>query len=495
MERSVTIFFSSPGDLRPERAAAQRVVNRLRREFAAHFTLRTTFWERKALRATSHFQDQIPFASQADVVVVILWTTLGTVLPHPQFAGAITAKPVTGTVFEFEDGVAGFNRQGRPEILTYRKVKSQVTVDLRDRQKVLALYANQEQVDRFFTQWFGGDQSGEFKRAFREFMEVDELEEMLTLHLRDLLVQRVHEPGLSQQAPPEWYRGSPYRGLLSFEVGDAEVFFGRTRARGELREVLVRQIGDGYPVVAVVGASGTGKSSLVKAGLLPDLKAPGMIDDVGLCQHAIVRPSTSGGNLIAPLARALLEDTALVGLASQRYDEASLEALLRKSPELVVIPLKNALGSAATAAGLLRHATARLALIVDQAEELFTSDVPEGELDCLAAAIDALLQSGAVWVLITLRSDFLPQFESAPALRHLANVGARYLLKPPTDGEIDQMIRGPAVAAGLEFEFDATSGLELSQELRVAATRSPSGLPLLEFSSPSCGSGGATVAS
>jgi hypothetical protein len=90
LESTVTIFFSSPDDVRPERETAARVVTRLKREFTSHtFNLKTTFWERNALRSTARFQEQIPLGSEADIVVVILWSTLGTLLPHPRFSGAM----------------------------------------------------------------------------------------------------------------------------------------------------------------------------------------------------------------------------------------------------------------------------------------------------------------------------------------------------------------------------------------------------------------------
>jgi hypothetical protein len=112
---------------------------------------------------------------------------------------------------------------------------------------------------------------------------------------------------------------------------------------------------------------------------------------------------------------------------------------------------------------------------------LLASSIDGQELEYLARVVEALLSSGVVWVVATLRSDFLERFEAALPLQQLANRGATYLLKLPNDAEIDQMIRGPALAAGLRFEVSAISGIELSQEVRIAAVRNPSGLPLLEF--------------
>ena len=89
------------------------------------------------------------------------------------------------------------------------------------------------------------------------------------------------------------------------------MFFGRTRARNELRELLARQAGRGTAFVLVFGASGSGKSSLVKAGLLPDLAIPGMIGRVGLVRRAVMRPSDAAGGPLDALAGAILSTTAL----------------------------------------------------------------------------------------------------------------------------------------------------------------------------------------
>ena len=80
-QRPLRIFISSPSDVRPERLIAERVVARLAREFAYHFRIEPVLWEREPLIATEHFQTMIQPPSETDVVVVILWSKLGTPLP------------------------------------------------------------------------------------------------------------------------------------------------------------------------------------------------------------------------------------------------------------------------------------------------------------------------------------------------------------------------------------------------------------------------------
>jgi hypothetical protein len=139
---------------------------------------------------------------------------------------------------------------------------------------------------------------------------------------------------------------------LSYEYEDAPIFFGRTRARNELRELLARQIGRDATFVLVFGASGSGKSSLVKAGLVPDLTLPGMIGRVGLVRRAVMRPSDIGGDPLAALAAAILSPTALPELAGLHYTPEQLGTLLRDAPGQATLPIRQGLSEAGKKADL-----------------------------------------------------------------------------------------------------------------------------------------------
>jgi hypothetical protein len=129
--RTVRVFVSSPSDVRPERLIAERVVNRLAREFSYHFPIEAVLWEREPLLAT-HLQDLIVPPHETDIVVTVLWSRLGVPLPEAKYLGAISKAPVTGTEWEFEDAVASYQQRGLPELLLYRK-RAKVTVELGDR--------------------------------------------------------------------------------------------------------------------------------------------------------------------------------------------------------------------------------------------------------------------------------------------------------------------------------------------------------------------------
>jgi len=476
------VFISSPSDVRPERLIAERVVRRLGREFAYHLRVEPVMWEREPLVASHQFQEKITPPRETDIVVVILWSRLGLSLPVDKFLGPLSGKPVTGTEWEFEDALKANRERKLPDLLMYRK-KAPVTGSFEDEEIVRQQLVQKRLVEDFVKCWFIDQNTQSFTAAFREFTDASAFEEMLETHLRELLKKRLTKPN-DEVVPTgiRWYQGSPFRGLLSFELEHASVFFGRTRACNELRELLARQIERGSAFVLVVGASGSGKSSLVKAGLLPELKLQGMVGRVALVRHAVFRPSQGEGDLLARLATAILSLTALPELTSLQCDHDSLKQLLRDAPAQAKLLIRQGLTMASQTAELTEIAQARLVIVVDQLEEVFTLDaVTQNERQAFVAALEALAKSGLVWVIATMRSDFFDRLEKLPQLLALSSGEARYVLAPPEPQEIAQIIRQPAREAGLSFDVDENRALALDEAIRQTAARDPGALPLLSF--------------
>jgi WD40 repeat protein len=122
----------------------------------------------------------------------------------------------------------------------------------------------------------------------------------------------------------------------------------------------------------------------------------------------------------------------------------------------------------------------RLALVVDQLEELFTSGFSEELQLKFISALSVLARSERVFVLATLRSDFYHRYLQFNDLVELVKPAGKYDLRPPTPDEIGNMIRVPAEVAGVRFEQDQPTGQRLDEALRDAATTTPESLPLLE---------------
>jgi WD40 repeat protein len=480
--RVLRVFISSPADVRPERLMAEQVVRRLDLEFSHYFRVAPVLWEREPLTADAHFQERITLPSATDIVVVVLWSQLGLPLPAEKFRGPLSGRTVTGTEWEFEDALKAKRERGLPELLLLQKT-ARIEGYLDDEAELETRLTQRRLVRQFLDRWVGSAASGGFKAAAWEFADAAGFETLLEEQLRALLRKRLGDGAASATGRPiTWHQGSPYRGLQSFEPEHAPVFYGRRRARNELRELLVRQIARGRAFVLVLGASGCGKSSLVKAGLLPELALPGMIRPVALCRHAITRPGNGTGAPLEGLAVALLSATALPELTALRYDAAALAELLRDAPRQAVLAVAQALDRAGQAARLTPPGEARLLLVVDQLEELFTAEAAASESrERYVDALDALAQSGHVWVIATLRSDFFDRLPDLPALAALSAGEARYLLTPPDAAELGQIIREPARQAGLQFEVDPVTGTSLDEAIRGAAATDPAALPLLQY--------------
>jgi tetratricopeptide (TPR) repeat protein len=478
---TVRIFISSPADVRPERLKAEQIVARLDREFAYHFRVEAVLWERQPLVAAHHFQDErnLTPPRSTDIVTVILWSRLGLDLPSDRFQGAISGRrPVTGTEWEFEDALAAARANGVPDLLLYQKTARRV-VDLDDDHVLSEAKRQRDRVEDFMGRWFRSADGTGLTAASHSFATTVEFEEQLYDNLHSLLARRA---GAAAESVTIRWHEAPFRGLLSFGFEHAPVFFGRTRARNEIREMLAREEARGCGFVLVIGSSGSGKSSLVSAGLLPDLMLPGMIGRVALVRYLQMRPSDAGTRPVDGLAAAILSPTALPELAALRYTAEHLAALLNEVPRQLALPIEQGLAQAGKEAGLTEIGEARLVIVVDQLEELFTLDTVTAEARTrFVAALDALARTGLAWVVATMRSDFYDRIETLPALAALATEGATYRLSPPNDAELGQIIRQPAFEAGLRFEVDERQGIGLDEVIRQDAAANRGALPLLSF--------------
>lgn len=116
-DAKVRIFVSSPSDVDHERALLKEVCGRLREEYLSYFEVQAILWEEEALTADRNFQDGILRPADCEIVVVVLWTRLGTPLPDEPYGG------MTGTEWEFVNAVEASSARGHPEVLVYTRDK------------------------------------------------------------------------------------------------------------------------------------------------------------------------------------------------------------------------------------------------------------------------------------------------------------------------------------------------------------------------------------
>jgi len=240
------------------------------------------------------------------------------------------------------------------------------------------------------------------------------------------LAQRLKDLALDVQSGFEWDpKRPPYPGLPAFEREDAAVYFGRDAEVRELIDHLrARRTMGGARMVAVLGASGSGKSSLVRAGVLPRL-AKFETD------FAPLPPLRPGTDPCAELSKSLAE------ALGQPAQWAALHERLQGDEQALPALFTDVLMAAGRREGTVL-------VTVDQAEELFTTTPPAAR-----ARFDALLRQATqarALVLLTLRSDQLGALQS-----WAQGVAAfeQFSLPPLPASRLAQVIEGPARVAGV----------------------------------------------
>jgi WD40 repeat protein/tetratricopeptide (TPR) repeat protein len=545
MMKTIRVFVSSPGDVRAERTIADRLVRMTAEELGIPVSVQYSnllrdaelpespnssiepgtselilcpyFWEYQRFSPELGYQDQIPNTAQFDLVICILWSRLGTKL-HPRFQMPDGSEPRSGTDFEIAWAMAQREKTpGIPALHVYRNC-SQPNPPLESPERLEEFLQQWKSLEAFFESRLK-DSEGQFIGAFNNYSNLEEFERLFREHFRDFLSTQVSSERqrqlIGRRSQARRWKENPFRGLQIFDFEHAPIFHGRTKAIGEVFEALEAQVRAQQPFVLVLGASGSGKSSLVRAGVLPLLTQPETIEGTGLWRWSVTRPGAggSGGDCFDTLAAALLEPSALPALRDPESRNAigDLATELREHSDCVALRVRDALDHAAREwkirqfqylkekerqlresgrsddADLPREQRerlelpkARLALVIDQLEELFTTGFSSEVRQNYISALAGLVRSGRVFVLATLRSDFYPRYQEFPDLIELAKPSGKFDLRPPTPYELGNMIRLPAEAAGLRFEQDQETGQRLDQALRDAASATPECLPLLE---------------
>jgi DNA-binding SARP family transcriptional activator/WD40 repeat protein len=251
--------------------------------------------------------------------------------------------------------------------------------------------------------------------------ELRELEVMILRHDAGLDPDRA-EPALDREVM------CPFKGLAAFESSDADFFFGRERIVSELVARLAE-----WPLVGILGPSGIGKSSLLRAGVLPALRA-GALPGSARWRQVLLRP---GRHPCRELARALGEQDLAQTIAIAGHD-------------------------------------VRIVIAIDQLEELFTVCDDEAEradfLEQLVAAAGD--HERRALVLCALRADYYGRLGAYPEFGELLS-RSHALIGPPRRDELIDAIERPAARAGLEVEGP------LIEALVEEVAGQPGALPLL----------------
>ena len=278
-------------------------------------------------------------------------------------------------------------------------------------------------------------------QEFREILQQESSTEELTLTELDLTAFDLIETK------------NPYKGLRAFQQADADDFFGRTAMIQQVLERMEEPVVESN-FLAVIGPSGSGKSSLVKAGVLPALRQ-GRLPGSENWFYAEMVP---GIDPLEELSAALLSvsTSPLPGMVELLRDEAD--------------------GLAKGVKWALPDESSKLVLMIDQFEEVFTQIEIESErqqfLDLIQDAVST--EDSSLIIIITLRADF---YDRPLLYQNFGNLIRKRteLVLPLSDEELEETIAGPAYRVGAVLEEGLIENI--LQDVR----EQPGALPLLQY--------------
>ena len=277
--------------------------------------------------------------------------------------------------------------------------------------------------------------------------------------------------------PPNDPHRPPYRGLRPLEAEDAGIFFGR---EGPIVEALdkLRGLRESTPprLLVILGASGAGKSSFLRAGLFTRLTR----DDRNFLPLPVIRPERAAINGDTGLLAALEQAFYAVGIPTTRAKlRATVEAGVEELAPLLQALLDEAMPSAPDAEATPKSPT--LIVSIDQGEELFRAEGRE-EAQKLLALLRELLRGDApaLIVLFAIRSDSYGQLQEAQMFDGIAKIP--FDLSPMPKGSYAEVIRGPAQRlVGTKRPLKIEDGLPDALLADIEAGGAKDALPLLAF--------------
>ncbi|MGA8656261.1 MAG: AAA family ATPase [Chthoniobacterales bacterium] len=538
--RKIGILVSCCEDVRKERALAERLIrsvaaelnlavtfsypNRLTRpdtedDVTAQATsrceegasLQVCFWESQEVQLGEDRRNHIQNTGHYDLVICLLWSRLGAKLA-PLFVMPDRGRPRSATDYEIAWALDQSKRTpGIPALHVYRN-RSAPATPLESNEEPELIHQQWDSVQEFFADWA---KNASFVEGCHDYRDLGEFESLFRKRFRDFVAGKLSgelvPPGTLHKA--HLCEENPFRGLDYFAFEHAPFFRGRTKAVADLLDALQQQAAAKMPFILLLGPEGSGKSSLVLAGVLPALtQVATRTEGAGSWRLAVTRPAAGGtaGDPFAALAVALLQESALPELpdAVNHNGWQNLAAELREHPERAVLRFRETLDYLSVRR--LNHflderqreplpvqrvgdvqvahpsklgqakPKARLVLVVDQLEELFAGEFSPDLEQKYIAALAAFVRCQRIFVIATLRSGFYASFQQRCGPDELTILSERFELPPPGLQEIRDMIRLPAEAAGLRFELDPETGRSLDAALMDAVLASADRLSLLE---------------
>lgn len=391
--RLIRIFLSSPGDVADERAIALNVVDELAYDpfIRGKASFEIVAWDKPnadtpmlaSLPPQTAIDEGLPMPSDCDIVIVIFWSRMGTPLTHKGI------EYLSGTHYEYEKAIEAAHQNGKPQIILYRR-SEEVAFKPTD-PNFIEKYEQWKKVEDFFASQM--DEKGQLLGGYNYYETPEDLRQKLSHHLKDIVAKIISQSEINgvkqnkinstniEELRPLW-KGSPFPGLHAFTIDDAPIYFGR----GVETDALMKRLQyENSRFMAVVGASGSGKSSLVGAGLMSRL-----------AKNAIEGSKDWKWTRFTPDGARSGDPFDAISLALGKTYPISNE-LLQQLPHEVEVVITQALKNT--------PAWAELVIFIDQFEELFTLVKPHLVLSFIEL-LTTISNMSRVRTIITLRADF-----------------------------------------------------------------------------------------
>jgi energy-coupling factor transporter ATP-binding protein EcfA2 len=247
---------------------------------------------------------------------------------------------------------------------------------------------------------------------------------------------------------------NPFKGLEAFQQTDAAIFFGRE----DLTAKLLDKLAANKRFIAIVGPSGSGKSSLVRAGLIPKIR-DGKLTASEKWRLVIFTPGHRPTEALATRLLPVMGSDRLV---------PEIVQILESGPNTLHQLIEGILAD--------EDQHGRVVLVIDQFEEVFTrASQPEAQrfLDLIHTA--ATIDGGRTILILTMRADFFDRLTAYPALAALVESETMVIVTDMTPDHLRESIEGPAAAVGLIYDQG------LSDRILEDVRQQPGSLPLLQY--------------
>jgi hypothetical protein len=438
----IKIFLASPGDVKDERSIAIDVLSNFPYDpfLRNKISIEVVAWDKLGgppMEANLKPQEAIikglPLPKDCDIFIAIFWSRIGTPLEINN------VQYLSGTHYEYCNAKESNTKNGSPRLLVYRREES---LFLNPDDPCFNEKLDQYNKLKIFFEEFNDSQTGEIIGGYNSYSDLNMFEKNFEIHVKTIIKEFLENKSLidedvrNSNVDLEYsanfnniWNKSPFPGLRAFTPEDEPIYFGRSREVN----LLVQKVRE-ENFITVVGASGSGKSSLIGAGLIPRILNT---TTKGSWIPIMFTPDNIGiNNPFGSLAAAFIREFPKLNLKKLKIN-------INASPKLLEILFEEI-------TNFLDVIEPNLLLIIDQFEELFTTINPIHLIPFVEMLSEAV-KIKRIKIVITIRGDFYYRCVEIPQLAILLEKGT-FPLSVPGVGDIYDMIVRPSAKANLEFE-------------------------------------------